>query len=127
VQSRRDATRAGAEAPSIRGDARNGQAILVEVVDQLEKVLLGLHRVDLAVVTIDGNFAREVHLVLLVVRVLLIVRLRAAHLVVRTREQLAQARRDGHFEVSDHDNIALVQCNPYFQLSRHYPRGATQL
>lgn len=99
-----------AEASCSPDDFGNVDALLVEVMDQFEEVILGLLRIDLALVTLVGNLAHQVHLVLLVVRELLVGRSCTAHHVVRVREQLAQARRDGYFEVSNLYNTALLQC-----------------
>lgn len=110
VQAHGDAASPRTEATDAPDDLGDAHAMLVEVVDHLEEVVLGLVHVDLVLVPLVGNLTGEVHLVLLVVRELLVGRPCTAHLVVRVREQLAHARRDGYDEVSDLDNSALLQC-----------------
>ena len=111
VQPHCDATRTRAEAPSGTDDLGNIDALLVEVVDHLEEVVLGLLHIDLVLVRLVGDLADEIHFVLLIVRELLVGRLCTAHHVVRVREQLAQARRDGYDKVSDL-NTSFRQLDP---------------
>lgn len=107
-----DALGAIAEAADVREDLPNGDPALVQVVDQLEEVVLGLHQVDLPLLAGKRFLADEIHLVLLVERVLLAGRLLTAHRGVRAGEQVAQARRDGDREQTFVHHGDFVQCNP---------------
>ncbi len=126
VKTQRDAASPRTEAANCSDDLGYGHTVLGEEVEKLEEVLLGLLRVDLVLVALDGDLAREVHLVLFGRRILLIGCFRAAHLGVRVREQLAQARRDGNLEVSDL-HTALLQCITPFSTVSEYPSRATRL
>ncbi len=119
VKAHRQTLGPRAEAPDpgvleLADDGGHGDSVLVQVVDELEEVVLGLVHVELVLVVGKDDLAEEVHLVLLLIRVLRIVRLRAAHHVVRTREHVSQLGRDGNFEVTDRYTAVLLQCEPQF-------------
>ena len=91
-------------AANLGQDRRHGNPLAHEVVDQLQEVTRLLARIRME--------ARDVHLVLLFLRELLLGRLRTRHLLVRALEDRAQLRSDRNGKDTDFDFTAFLQCYP---------------
>jgi|GEM_PF-1866834 len=91
VELHRECARLRAEAADPPDDVGHPHAVLVQVRDEGEEVVLGLRLVQDRGVAGKGNLAEEVHLALLAARELLSVRgLHAAHRQVRALDQRQQ-------------------------------------